>query len=341
MTLYLKMVLNNLTKDIEDYIRKDKAIKKIEKIQKNLKIPVKFKERMKRVKELLKIRDDGRNILQKISNENKVYKNIIDKIKKMIEKSDHLKRENCLLQVSGVVDVLKPNELCIFKEKSKNNMMEIRKYFGLHKNLYYDDGLSVSMAVTLPKLIQNYHSHLEMYEYTTVLTGTIYAKWKGNKGIESISAKQGDTLFIKPYTIHTILNKSNKIGLNATVKIPIGFKDRKNFDSIPANANGVVKLLKCRTIKKNRCEVKSFRRKENGYSYQIDFINVNPLQSIESYTKNDTCIYVINGNVEIEFEGKIKIARKDYVIFINKRTRYKINSLSKDKVINLYSVREL
>ena len=335
------MVFTNLIKGIEDYIKEDKILKKIEKIQQNLKLPIEFEGRKKRVQELLKIRDKGKKILQKIGSENKVSKNIVGKIKKIIGKSDHLKRENCLLQVSDVVDVLKSNELCIFKEKSRNNLIETRKYFGFHKNLYYDDDICVSMAVTRPKIIQNYHSHLGMHEYTMVLSGSMHVKGKSDDGVKTLKAGEGDVIVTTPYTVHTLLNKSNKISLNATVKIPIGFSDRKEFDVIPKNVHGSIKVLKLKTIKKSWGEIKSFKRKDNGYFYKIDLLSIKPSKTIKSLIKNDSCIFVINGNVKIIYLSKEKVARKNNLIFISKNIKNKIKNLSKKNMVKLYRVRGL
>lgn len=335
------MVTNKLEKEIENYLREYRTLKKIEKIQKNLKLPVKLEERKKRIQKVLSTRNKGKKILEKIENKIKIPKAILRKIKKIVEKADHIKRENCLLQVSGAVGVLKPNELCIFKEKSRNNLMEIRKYFALHKTLYYDDGLSVSMAVTSPKLIQNYHSHLKMCEYTTILSGTIYVKAKTSKRIKVIKAKKSDTVIIRPYTIHTLINRTNKIGLNITVKIPVGFSDRKHFDEIPEKAIGDIKLLKARTIKREWGKEKSFKSKSNGYTYKADFLSIKPLGTMVSQMKNDSCIYVINGNVKIEYAEKEKIARKDNLIFVARNTKHKIKNLSREKTIDLYRVEEL
>lgn len=335
------MVNTNTTDDIKDFLNEYKTVKRIEKIQRNIKLPVRFMERKKRVQELLKIKKKGEKILQKITNGNKISKNIVGKIQKIIEKSDHQKRENCMLQVNDVVGILKPNELCIFREKSRNDIIEIRKYFGLNKNLYYDEGLSVSMAVTLPKLIQNYHSHLEMQECTSVLTGKLCAKWKSNEGIKTINAKQGDSLVIKPYTIHTILNKCHKIGLNATVKIPIGFSDRKNYENLPKNANGDIKLLKTKIVKRSWGKIKSFKRKVNSHTYKVDFLYINPSDSVTFLLKNDSYTYVAEESAIIEFNGNKKIARANNLIFVSKKLKHKIKNRSGVKTLNLYRVREL
>lgn len=335
------MTKNNLTKDIKYYVKEYSTVKKIEKMQQNLKLPVKFEERRKRVQELLKIRDKGNKILQIIGNENKVSKNIINIIKKIIEKSDHLKRENCLLQVSDVVDVLKPNELCIFKEKSRNNLIETRIYFGLHKNLYYDDDICVSMAVTRQKIIQNYHSHLRMHEYTVVLSGGMHVKGKSDHGVKTLKADEGDLIVTTPYTVHTLFNKNNKISLNATVKTPYGFIDRKNFDVIPKNSHGSIKVLKLKTIKKSWGKIKSFKRKDNGYFYKVDLLSIKPSKTIKSLIKNDSCIFVIDGNVKIIYLSKEKVARKNSLIFISKNIKYKLKNLSKKNMVKLYRVRGL
>jgi len=335
------MKSKNLMKEIETYLKSYKTIQRIERIQKNLRLPTKFESRKQRVDTLLELRDKGRKILEKIKKEKILSKNVINKIEKIIKKADHLKRENCLLQVSDVIDVLKSNELSIFKEKSRNNIYEVRKYFALHKNLYYDNGLCVAMAVTKPKIIQNYHSHSGMLECTMILSGTIYAKGKINNIIKMFKAKEGDIIVIDPYTIHTLLNKTNKIGLNATVKIPLGFSDRKNFDEIPKNAYGNIKILKPKTIKKKWGEIKFLKKTEKGYSHKIDFLTIKPSNSLTSLSSNDTYIYVIKGNIEIMCDGKEKNASKDNLVFIEKKIRHKIKNLSNKNAVNLYRVREL
>jgi len=333
------MISKQFLEKIKAYLKKSKELGKISNIQKNLKPPVQFKQRNARVKRLLQIRNEGERILEKLSKENNQRKRIINRVEIIIKKANHLKRENCLLQISGHLGVLKSHELCIFKETSRNNMVEIRKYFGLHKNLYYDNGLSVAMAHTQPKLLQNYHSHKHMNEYTTILSGSITIKAKIGKHLKILKADEGDIIFAERYTVHTLQNNSTKSTLNATVKLPIGFQDRIGIDQLPENQKGEIKVIKLKRKKEKWGESKRETIKENGFTYKISFLTISPTKSLKWADKKATTLYVIQGNIEARGSKSKKKAKKNCLIFTQENCV--IKNLSKKTSAKLYVITQL
>ena len=65
-------------------------------------------------------RNKGEKILLNV--DERIPKKLISKVESIVKKSDKLKRENCILQGSGLFYVIKPGELSIFKERSENNI---------------------------------------------------------------------------------------------------------------------------------------------------------------------------------------------------------------------------
>lgn len=333
------MVSKLFSDKIESYLKYSKVLDEISNKQKSLKPPVKFQHRIKRVKKLLQIKEKGNKILEKLSKEKNVPNGIIDTIKAMVQKADHMKRENCLLQISGPVGVLKSHELSIFREKSRNGMLEIRKYFCLHKNLFYDDGICIAMAFTKPKTLQNYHSHTHMNEYTTILSGSILIKAKIGKTLKTLKASEGDIIFVKRHTVHTLKNNSSKDAINVTVKPPVGFTDRISVDKIPKKHKGEIQIIRPKTIKKEWGKLRSKVIKGCGVTYNIFIMSINPSMSLELSDRRDTIIYVIQGSVDVLHKKNKKIAKKGYVIFVQKRCI--IKNLSKKIVAKLYCVKEI
>lgn len=333
------MVSKLLLRKIKTYLKKSKLLEEINHEQKSLKPPVSFRQRKNRVDKLQQIKDEGNQILEKIFKEKNVPKRLINGIKSMIAKTYYMKRENCLLLFSGPLGVLKPKELCIFREKSRNNIIEVRKYFGLHKNLFYDDGLSVAMAYTRPKLLQNYHTHGHMNEYTTVLSGSIIIKAKIGKRLKTLKANEGDIIFAERYTVHTLQNNSTKNSLNVTVKLPIGFHDRTGIDQLPENQKGKIKIIKLKRKKEKWGESKHETIKENGFAYKITFLTISPTKSLKLVNKKNTVLYVIRGNIEVTGSQTKKRAKKNYLIFTQEDCI--IKNLSKKTTAKVYYLIQL
>ena len=333
------MISKQFLEKIKGYLKKSKELKKIGNKQKSLKPPVKFKQRNARIKRLLQIHAEGKQILKKLSKKSNLPKGLINRVKSIVQKVDHLKRENCLLQISGPLGVLKAHELCIFKERSRNNMIEVRKYFGLHKNVFYDDDISVAMAYTGPKLLQNYHTHGHLNEFTMVLSGNIMIKGKIGNKLKILHAEEGDITFAKRLTIHTLQNSTAKNALNATVKLPIGFLDRSNVDTLPKKHEGEIKVIKLKKEKEKWGESKHKTIKENEFTYKISLLTLNPAKSLKSVNRNDTAIYVLQGNVEVTGRKTKKRAKKNYLIFTQENCI--IKNLSKKNTARLYCVTHL
>jgi len=323
---------------IEKCLRYNKILAEIEHVQKNLKPPVDVEERAGRVRILLEIRDNCRSLLKEIPK----TESAIKEIGEIIERADHLKRENCLLKISDSepFGVLAPDELCTFKEKSRNNLIEIRRYYGLHKTTYYDDGLCVSMALTKPKLVQNYHSHSRMDEYTMVLSGSILIKARIGEELETLKADEGDIIYSKKDTIHTLFNKTKKTSLNATVKIPMGFKDRKHIDAIPKKGRGEIKVLKLKPTPKPWGILKSQAVRLNGYGYRVDYMSLNPLADITLLKADETTIYIIEGEIHLQTAGLPTASGRDALVFITKERETIIKNTSEETTAKLYVVSE-
>ncbi|MCK4781823.1 cupin domain-containing protein [Candidatus Parcubacteria bacterium] len=332
---------------INTYINNSsKKLNEIAKMQQSLIPPVKFRERDQRVKALLRIRDKGKQILKQVSVKHNFSVKDRNKITQIIKRANHLKRENCLLQISGSFGILKPNQLCIFKEKSKNGIYEVRKYFGLHQNIYYDNGLCVSMAVTTPNLIQNYHLHSDMDEYTMVLSGKIDVEAIVNNKIKSFSVEPGKIILVKKGTVHTLVNRQKKSALNATVKLPLGFQDRIGVDKLPKKHKGYIKIIKP-ISRAERWGTLIYKVINSlGYKYKIFILIIKPSQNIKFTVKKDTAIYIINGCIEIKTKDKRKKAsptrrgKKDYMVFLKKQN-YSLHNTSKNIFAKLYCASEL
>lgn len=333
------MIDNSNLKTISTYIKYEKYLNKIEALHKKLKSPVKSSDRKKRTKILLRIRNKGKKIL--LNANERIPKKMISKVESIVKKSDKLKRENCILQGVGPFYVIKPGDLSIFKERSENNIIELRKYYGVHRKSYYDDALSVSMAFTLPGLFQKFHSHERMNELTMVLSGNIIAKGKTSTGLKTLSVYPGDVFMAKPYTIHTLINKNSYMGLNATVKVPIGYGDRKEFKKIPKANNGYINVMRLKKKKERWGYIKCFTWKEKSFKYRVDFISINPLSSLESMSDKDLFIFNITGSLTISVNGNSRKVSKGSLIYIRKNFKYVINNFSKKNEANLYSVCDL
>lgn len=341
----VKTTSRSLLARIEEYLENNETIQEIWNTQKNLRPPVGVEERNERVHMLLKIRDNGRLLRDEVSGNksaSKIPESAVKKIYEIIDRADHLKRENCLLKIadSEPFAVLKPDELCIFTEKSRNNLIEVRKYYGLHKNLFYDDGPCVSMAVTLPKLVQNYHNHTTMDEYTIVLSGSILVKARIGEKLETLKAEEGDIIYVKKDTVHTLFNKTKKNALNATVKVPVGFMDRRHIEVIPRIGEGEINVLKLKPTQKPWGALKSKTIEECGYEYQIDYMSVDPLAGLTSPGDRDTTIYVIDGEIHLQSAGKTAVAGRDHLVFITKDTKTIIKNASEKSTANLYVTSE-
>ena len=341
----VKMTSGSLLARIEEYLENNETIQEIGNIQKNLRPPVGVEERNERVRMLLEIRDNGRLLRDEVSGNKSasgIPESVVKKINEIIERADHLKRENCLLMIADhePFSVLKPDELCIFTEKSRNNLVEVRKYYGMHKNLFYDDGPCVSMAVTRPKLVQNYHSHTSMDEYTIVLLGSILVKARIGEKLETLKAEESDIIYVKKDTVHTLFNKTRKNALNATVKVPVGFMDRKHIETIPRKGEGEINVLKLKPTQKPWGALKSKTIKECGYEYQVDYMSVDPLAGLTSPGDRDTTIYVIDGEIHLQSAGKTAVAGRDHLIFITKGTETTIKNVSEKSTADLYVTSE-
>ena len=342
----VKMTSKSLSARIEEYLENNETTQEIWNTQKNLRPPVGVEERNRRVGILLKIRDEGRVLRDEVSRNKTAFgipESAVKKINELIERADHLKRENCLLKIADhePFSVLKPDELCIFTERSRNNLIEVRKYYGLHKNLFYDDGPCVSMAVTPPKLVQNYHSHTSMDEYTMMLSGSILIKARIGEKLETLKAEEGDILYAKKDTVHTLFNKTKKYAFNATVKVPVGFMDRKHIETIPRKGEGEINVLKLKPTQKPWGTLKSRTIKECGYEYQIDYMSVNPLAGLTSPGDRDTTIYVIDGEIHLQSAGKTAVAGRDHLVFITKGTETTIKNASEKSTARLYIASEI
>jgi len=333
------MIDNSNLKTISTYMKYEKYLNKVEALHKKLKSAVNPNDRKKRVKILLMIRNKGEKIL--LNANERIPKKLISNVESILKKSDKLKRENCILQGTGPFYVIKPGELSMFKERSENNIIELRKYYGVHRKKYYDDALSVSMAFTLPGLIQKFHSHEGMNELTMVLSGSILAKGKTSSGLKTLSVYPGDIFMAKPYTIHTLINKNSLMGLNATVKVPIGYQDRKEFTKMPASSNGSIKVLRLKKKKTSWGYIKRFTWNEKSYKYRLEFISINPLSSLESISDTDIFIFDINGSLKTTVNGNSKKVTKGSLIYIRKNSKYKVSNFSKKNEANLYSVCDL
>ncbi|HIE34021.1 MAG TPA: hypothetical protein EYP86_02645 [Candidatus Altiarchaeales archaeon] len=337
------MTSRSLIAKINRYLKNYRVLDRIEDIQRRLKPPVDPREQKIRVRKLLRIRDKGRKILNEISRNKSIPDDLVNRVNEIIDRADHLKRENCLLQIPDFepVGIIKPDDLCIFEEISRNNMVEIRKYYSLHKNLYYDEGLCISMAFTQSKLLQNYHSHLSFNEHTLVLDGNILLKARIGTDLIRLRADVGDMIFVRRGTVHTLINKTNRKSLNATVKVPMAFSDRVHIDNIPTSTEGSVRIIRLKAIERNWGRLKHRIIREKGYRYNVGLMFIDPLKSLSILNDGNTTLYVVNGRIQMRHNGKQEIVSYDNLVFVKGGNAVEIKNTSEKQVARLYVVTDL
>ncbi|MAG91409.1 hypothetical protein CMO83_01920 [Candidatus Woesearchaeota archaeon] len=265
-------------------------------------------------------------------NKDKKYDNIINKLLKIKNSGELVLRENPILMTKPPVDVLKWEDMPVRYALNIDGRKELRKGFGLHTNPFNEAGLSITIAFTPANYAQLFHHH-SVSEFSFNLDVGIIGFYRNNTTEKHFKINKEEVAYYKADTIHKLVNRSNIINRNISVKSDQAILKWKPYYLNNSVIKGYGKSIKHYATKKYKNYlIKIYKVKDKFYNYVINILKINPDKSVNLINKSALYMYVIDGKLKVYSNGKNFWCGKNDLIVVDPGIRFTIKSITKSRI---------
>lgn len=206
-------------------------------------------------------------------------------------------RENPILQARGPLHVIRSSDMPNRYVLNRTGGRELRKGFGLHRDIRNDAGPSVVVAFTPPGYEQMWHAHT-VDEYTLALDVRFAGRYACGE-THTLTAEDGELFHFHPHTYHTLANLGHRSGRTFTLKYPIGISIWLPALQLTGAERGAAEVWSVPPeLVGDKAVMQRFQVRDSHHTYAVIIAHLRAGMRFDLKCEDDTYVYVLDGCVE-------------------------------------------